>query len=183
MKLLKRIITGVTLTVALMGYALVEGSLISYANVNGFEMEIAVSERPAESRACVALSDNPMQVNDCRNKKRIPSDNNSSERGRSNLNNSGSLYLTDMNQGLRQGLSRVDWSQGVASAVLNSQGDARVLSKVGLESGPNGQSNHHEQAESDSIAENKISGSLLVSILALIAIVAVARRNVSEPSD
>jgi hypothetical protein len=124
-----------------------------------------------------------MQVNDCRDEKRIPSDSDYSEKGRSNLNKSDSSYPSDKDDGLSQGLSRVDWPQGVASAALNLQTDARVLSKVGLESGPDGQFDHNEQAKTNSIAENKISGSLLVSILALIAIVAVARRNVSEPSD
>ena len=155
---------------------------MSYANVNGFELAVVLSKSAVDSKACVELSDNPLQMNECRNEKPIPSDNNSSEKGRSNLKNPGSIYPTDEDEGLSQGLSRVDWSQNVASLVLNSQGDASVLSKVGTESGPDAQSEHYEQAEFDSIVENKISGSLLVSILALIAIVAVARRNVSEPS-
>lgn len=183
MKILKKIIISVTVVMALVGNTLIDGSLSSYAKDNGFGIELVASESTTESGACVAMLDNPLQNSDCRNEKLGPADKNLSQTSGSNLNYSGSYYRNDKDEGLNQGLSRVDWSKSVASAVLNSQSDARVLSKVGLDSSPSTASGRHEQTESDSVAANGISGSLLVSILALIAIVAVARRNVTEGSD
>lgn len=184
MKILEKIIISVAVVIALIGSALIEGSLSSYAKANGSGIGLVASENAAESGGCAAMPDKPLQNDDCRHKKIDSPDNNSLMKGRSKLNYPGSFYRTDKDEAPNQGLIEVDWPKNIASVVLNSQGDARVLSKVGLEAGPGGdESSHHEQAESDGVAEKGISGSLLVSILALIAIVAVARRNVSERTD
>lgn len=84
----------------------------------------------------------------------------------------------DSDQDLSESSPEVKFEQNTISVVSSSHSGAGLLPKIDVGSRSSGGLTENLNSESDKVTDNTISGSLLASILALIAIVAVARRNV-----
>ncbi len=92
------------------------------------------------------------------------------------LNDSASRENSDQN--LSESSYDVGFEQNTISVLPSSHSRVGLLPKIDVESRSSGGLTENLNSESDKVTDSTISGSLLASILALIAIVAVARRNV-----
>ncbi len=147
----------------------------NYAEASEFTMERLSSDHRIKPEDCTVISQGLYRLGvACGQGNLVLSHNDSA--GRENLGQdlSESSYHAEFEQIVDNGMSPQLWPKNTTSVASSSHSGARSLSKIDVESYSSEGLTENLRSESD----NAISGSLLASILALIAIVAVARRNV-----
>lgn len=173
---IKDIFISAAVVISFIGPYPIANALENYAEAGEFAMQRRSSDNPIKPEDCTVISQGRYKLGmACEQGNLVLSHNDSAGREYSGQNDlSESSYRVEFEQFVNNGLSPQLWLRNTTSVVSSAHAGTRLASMIDVESYSSEGLTENLRSETD----NGISGSLLASILALIAIVAVARRNV-----
>lgn len=172
---IKEIIISAALITSFIGPYPIANAVENHAEASEFAMQRRSSDHRIKTEDCTVISQGlykPGVV--CGQGNLVLSRNDSAGREDSGQDRSESSHRTESEQIVNNGLSPQLWPKNTTSVVSSSHSATRLAPMIDVESYSSEGLTENLRSEPD----NAISGSLLASILVLIAIVAVARRNV-----
>ncbi len=172
---IKNIIISAAVITAFIGPYPIASALENRANASEVAMEHLFSAYSIKAEDCAAVAQGVFKLGAvCGHGKYVLTGNDSVGRESLGQDLSEPSNRVEFERIVNNGLSPQVWPKNTTSVASSSHSGARLSSTIDVESYSSEGLTETLRSESD----NAISGSLLASILALIAIVAVARRNV-----